>query len=47
VLKRNSLHAIAVLKQTLRGACQVQCVHRYFSRTLDSLIASHHHPDIA
>jgi hypothetical protein len=47
VLKRISLHAIPLLKQTQRHALQVQCAHRYFSQALDSLIASHHHPDIA
>jgi hypothetical protein len=47
VLKRISLRAIHSLKQTLRRAPQVQCAHRYFFRTLDSLIASHHHPDNA
>jgi hypothetical protein len=47
VLKRISLHAILILKQTLRRALQVQCAHRYFRRALDSRIASHHHPDIA
>jgi hypothetical protein len=47
VLKRISLHAIQSLKQTLRRAQQVQCAHRYFLRLLDSLIAPHHHPDIA
>jgi hypothetical protein len=47
VLKRISLHAIRILKQTLRRGLQVQCAHRYFSQALDSLIASHHHPDIA
>jgi len=47
VLKRISLHAILILKQKLRRALQVQCAHRYFWQTLDSSIASHHHPDIA
>jgi len=47
VLKRFSLHALYSLKQTLRRALQVQCAHRYFFSALDSLIASHHHPDIA
>jgi hypothetical protein len=47
VLKRISLCAILPLKQTLRRALEVQCAYRYFSRTLDRLNASHHHPDIA
>jgi hypothetical protein len=47
VQKRISLCAILSLKQTLRRALEVQCAYRYFSRTLDRLNASHHHPDIA
>jgi hypothetical protein len=47
VLKRISLHALRSLKQTLRRAMQLQCAYRYFFQALDSLIASHHHPDNA
>jgi hypothetical protein len=47
VLKRISLHALHSLKQTLRHALQLQCAYRYFFQALDSLIASHHHPDNA
>jgi hypothetical protein len=47
VLKRISLHALHSLKQTLRRALQLQCAYRYFFQALDSLIASHHHPDNA
>ncbi|HMM89902.1 hypothetical protein [Bradyrhizobium sp.] len=47
MLERKSLHARCSLKQTLRFALPRQGAHRYFSQPLDSLIASHHHPDIA
>jgi hypothetical protein len=47
VLERISLHALYSLKQTLRLVLQLQCAYRYFFRALDSLIASHHHPDNA
>ena len=38
--------AVRMPREQVR-ALEVQCAYRYFSRTLDRLNASHHHPDIA